>query len=110
MNPGRMNRRLSLFTLTRSKDSVGGNVETWSSAGSIWAEEIQNRQSEQIVSDSDRNTETRTFRIRWKSGLNSTDYRITYQGKNYDIKSVTEIGVKDRMMITVESTSNLELG
>lgn len=110
MSAGELDRRLTLFSKTEAQDTVGGNVETWSQVGKLWAKEVQARQNEEIVSDSDRNVERRRFKIRWRSGLTSTAYRIEYQGKKYDIKGVSEMGVKEFMFITLESISNLNLG
>jgi SPP1 family predicted phage head-tail adaptor len=96
---GKMDRRITVQVRTMTKDSTGGRVETWADSFDCWAEVIVQKQTESEISESDRNADSRQFRIRYKSGLASGTHRILYQLRFYNIKSITEEGRQDRLVI-----------
>ena len=108
-NPGKMNRRITIQTRTYTRDASGGVIETWADAYDAWAELVNNDQLEKMVSDADRNVETKQFRIRYKSGLASGTNRILYQLKFYDIEGINEEGIRDRLLLKCRAAQSLEL-
>jgi SPP1 family predicted phage head-tail adaptor len=108
-NPGKLNRRLTVQSRTFTRDATGGVVETWADAYPVWAELVNHSQDEKLVSDADRNIDTKQFRIRYKTGLASGSHRVLYQLKFYDIESVTEEGIRDRLLLKCRAAQALEL-
>jgi len=107
MNPGKMDRRITVQARTLTKDAAGGRVETWADSFLCWAELVKTSQSEAITADSDRNIETRLFRIRYKTGLASGTHRIFYQLRFYDITGIDEEGRQDRLLLTCRAVQSL---
>jgi SPP1 family predicted phage head-tail adaptor len=107
MNPGKMDRRITVQVRTLTKDAAGGRVETWADSFLCWAELVKTSQAETITADADRNIETRQFRIRWKAGLASGTHRIFYQLKFYDITGIEEEGRLDRLLLTCRAVQAL---
>lgn len=107
MNPGKMDRRITVQTRTLTKDAAGGKVETWADSFDGWAEAVKSKQSEGIVADADRNTEERQFRMRYRTGIASGTHRIFYQLRFYDITGIEEEGRQDSILITCRAVQAL---
>jgi SPP1 family predicted phage head-tail adaptor len=107
MNPGKMDRRITIQARTLTKDAAGGRVETWADSFLCWAELVKTSQTETVTADADRNIEIRQFRIRYKSGLASGTHRILYQLRFYDITGIDEEGRQDRLLLTCRATQSL---
>lgn len=107
MNPGKMDRRITVQVRTLSKDAAGGRVETWADTFLCWAEVVRAKQTEGIIADADRNTEERQFRIRYRTGIASGTHRIFYQLRFYDITAIEEEGRQDSLLITCRAVQSL---
>ena len=107
MNPGKLNRRLTIQSRTVTKDSAGGKVETWADVFDCWAELVQSKGSEGNAADSDRPSNEKQFRLRWKSGIEADTHRILYKLVFYDISEVIEEGVKTSLLIRATAIKNL---
>lgn len=108
MNPGKLNRRIVLQSRVQAVDATGARVETWSTLATVWAELLAQSQRESLLADADRNQDTSTFRIRWRSGLTSEGLRVSYGGRIYDVTSIVEEGIKSGMLVECVATRNLE--
>lgn len=102
MNPGKMDRKLTIQARTLSQDGTGGRVETWADAYDVWAELIEMRAAEMVAAQSERTHALMKFRIRWKAIAAGT-HRILYRLKFYNILSIVEDGRNDRLVLTCES-------
>jgi len=107
VNPGKMDRRITVQVRTLNKDTVGARSESWADVFQCWAEAVTHRQAEGITADADRATDDRQFRIRYKSGIASGTHRILYQLKFYDITGIIEEGRRDRMLLTCRAVQAL---
>lgn len=107
MNPGKMDRRLTVQVRTMTKDAAGGRVETWADAFDCWGEVVRHTAREGIAADADRAQEERQFRIRYKSGIASGTHRVLYQLQFFDITGITEEGRRDRLLLTCRSVQAL---
>jgi SPP1 family predicted phage head-tail adaptor len=107
MNPGRMDRRLTVQVRTLTKDAAGGREEAWADAFDCWGEAVTQKASEGVTADADRATDDRQFRIRYKSGIASGTHRVLYQLKFYDITGITEEGRRDRLLLTCRAVQAL---
>lgn len=103
MISARMDRQITIqeYTVTGTND-YGEEIKDWVDFATVWAEVKQ--QSAREVWQAGKVSETEMmFRIRYRSGIN-TKMRIVYDGDNFDIGGVREIGRRDGLEIqaTVE--------
>lgn len=89
MNPGKLDRRIDIQKRVVSKDSTGSRVETWADESKVWAELVKQTGREATNGDAERSQDNQQFRIRFRT-LNTTDYRILYRSKFYNITGITE--------------------
>lgn len=93
MQAGKLDRRISIEQKTKSRDSVGGVVETWSVYADRWAYFRTRVQDQAMPGDKmDRvfgGDGDVVFVIRYDNQVNA-DMRITMDGKVYSITSVRE--------------------
>ena len=98
MNPGKMDRRITIEARTLGKDSAGGRTETWETAAEVWAELVTRKSRESAAADSERPMDTRTFRIRYRS-ITEHNHRLTYDVKTFNITGISEEGRKQTLLI-----------
>ena len=106
-NPGKMDRRLTVQVKSSAKDAAGGRTETWVDSFKVWGEQLSQRATEGVLSDSERNSDNRVFRIRYHTTIQAGIHRIYYNSEFYDITGITEEGIKDRMLVTCRSLKSL---
>jgi len=107
MNPGKMDRRLTVQVRTLTQDATGGRVESWADAFQCWGEAVTQKGAEAITADADRATDERQFRIRYKANIASGTHRILYQRKFYDITGIVEEGRRERLLLTCRAVQSL---
>jgi SPP1 family predicted phage head-tail adaptor len=109
MNPGKMDRLITLEKRVLTQDAEGGRVETWGELRKVWAELVKQDGREGVVAGADRASDDIHFRIRAMRSvdLSAGEYRAGYQSKFYDIHSVTEEGRGDRLMLTCRAYQGL---
>lgn len=106
MNPGKLDRRITLQVRVVSKDATGSRVETWADSATVCAELVQARGSEAVKADSDRYQTSQQFRIRHRE-INPADFRVYYKSRFYDIQSVTEEGRRNSLLLDTVATQAL---
>ena len=107
MNPGKMDRRITVQVRSLSKDAAGGRVESWSDAFQCWAELVSNASNEGVTAGAERSSSDKQFRIRYRSNIESGTHRVLYQLKFYDITGIEEEGRQDRLLLTCRSLQAL---
>ena len=103
MNPGKLNRRLTIQVRTLTKDATGSQSETWADTATVWAELVSQKGREATIADSERSQDTRQFRIRHRA-LTTTGNRLFYQSRFYDITGITEEGIKTTILMDTVAT------
>lgn len=86
----KLDKRLTLQTVTRTSDSQGGYTDTWATLATVWGqlkpvkgfERFQNQQNETPV--------THDVLIRYRAGV-TTANRFTYDARVFHIKEVINI-------------------
>jgi SPP1 family predicted phage head-tail adaptor len=91
MRSGKLDRRITLQTLTISRDGYGATIETWTDLDTVWAEVVPLKGTEYFAAAQIVVEEQLKFRIRYRSDL-TEKVRITYNGQTYDVQNITEIG------------------
>ena len=103
MNCSKLDRRIVPQLRVVSRDATGSRVETWTSQPAIWAEKVKQSGKESTIADADRSQDMQQFRIRFRN-INSTDYRVVYQSKTYDITGITEEGRSEWLLLDTVAT------
>jgi len=110
MLAGKLDRRIRLEAATTTRGLDGHPVRMWPPDGGsllreVWAGVLPVRGQEGFAAQQFAAKAEVTFRIRYPYGLAmfptpSEDLRIVYEGRNYDIVSVTETGRREGLDIT----------
>lgn len=95
---GSMDRRITLKGYTSAADAYGQMVKTWATGSVVWAAVEVVSGTEGQDNQAELSRRRLKFTIRYKSGVDET-YRIVYEGNDYDIISVAEIGRRRYMEI-----------
>lgn len=106
MNPGKLNRRIVIQARTISKDATASRVETWADSATVWAEAVVQRGAEALPADSERFLDTRQFRIRHRT-IDPASNRVLYQSRFYDIRGVTDEGLKTTLLLDTIATQSV---
>lgn len=98
MNPGRMDRQVTLQRRTTTQNAIGEAIKTWTSLVTVPAAYKPAPGAEPVNGDKVEAELPVVFTIRYYSGLNPKD-RLTYGGQVYNILAVTEVGRRHLMDI-----------
>lgn len=98
MQAGRLDRRIRIEEATTSADSFGQPLETWALVAEVWAELAPLKGGERWMAQQVTAETTTRFRIRYRDDV-TEKMRIVYDGAEYDIASVTEIGRREGLEI-----------
>lgn len=105
MNPGKLDRRITLQALTKTRGTEGGFVETWAEVTTLWGEVLQPSAGvEARQAETDRSNIRRQFRIRYYPGISETTHRVVYDSQIYNLIHASEEGRKAYHLLTCEFT------
>jgi len=93
MNAGQRNKIITIQvkTATGGKDSYGDDIFIWADFAKVWAAVWPLKGRELFAAQAAKSETTVRFNTRWIAGL-SESMRIVYNGKNYDITGLIDIG------------------
>ena len=96
--PGRLDRRITIQSLTQTQGKYGELLDTWSDFATVWANKNEDGGRE-FAAARQVNAEISTqFQIRYLEGL-SAKMRILCDGRYYDIDRISEVGRRERLNI-----------
>lgn len=85
MRAGDLNQRITIHSKTvTGRDSAGGEVLTWSTFATVWAQKVHQSSREFFAAHKSNSEITDMFIIRYRAGV-TTEMRVSYNGKYYDI-------------------------
>ena len=87
MQAGLLRKRLTLQQRSKSQDSYGQPLLTWSDVATVWGEIVPLSGSESVSADSLQASTSHQITIRYRSGVN-TALRIKYGVRLFDIQNV----------------------
>lgn len=86
INPGRLDRRITIQEATESQGTAGGVVQAWADVSTVWAEVLEQGTREFRAAGAWRSEVTRGFRVRYGAAPTLTaKHRILYNGRLHDI-------------------------
>lgn len=97
MQSARLDRKITLQQSITTQDTYGEPDVTWSDYADVWAE-VRTQSGREIFSAGKVAEVDAIFKIRYISSLDET-WRIVYGSRNYDIKSIKELGRQDGLEI-----------
>lgn len=89
MDPGVLNRQITIQQYTATRDSYGGEVQTWADLATVWAKKAHRTSREFFAAQKTNAETTDMFIIRFRSGI-TTKMRVTFDGKTYDISGADD--------------------
>lgn len=102
LNIGNMDRRINIERLTKTRKPSGDTFETWAPVATVWAEVLQQTANEFFTGYGEAETGTVIFRVRFRPGIMTKD-RVSFDGTDYDIKEIKEIGRRDALELRGEA-------
>ncbi len=104
MRAGQLNRVISIDRLTTTLNGNRSSVSAWTNIDTVRAEIVQQSATEFLSGFGEAESGTIIFRIRYLPGITTAD-RVTYAGKPYDLKEVSEIGRRRGLELRAVATS-----
>lgn len=102
-NPGQLDRRIVLQSLTVTRDEVGGKVETWTDVATVWASKRVDNGRRMFAAEQKSVEEICTFRIRWRAGVTAF-MRIAHRDDFFEIiGKPVELGRRAYLDLTARS-------
>ena len=105
MEPGRLDRRISILQRSTGTDAWNQNLGSYVQVLEVWAEVRDQGAKEREEADQRVTVNPKIFTIRYRSEV-STKHRISYDGDIYQITGITEIGRKEGQRITAVARDN----
>ena len=92
-DPGTLDRRVTIQTRSISTDAYGSPIEAWADTATVWAgvDYPKTGSLEQFYDAVNIATTSVTFTIRYRA-VSLSENRVKYNGEEYDIERVGEIG------------------
>jgi len=102
LNIGRMNRRITIEQETETLSPSGDPRKAWTPIATVWAELIQQTESEFFTGYGEAATGTVIFRVRYRPSITTAD-RVTYEGTTYGIAEIKTIGRRHALELRGEA-------
>tara|TARA_B100001123_G_scaffold220405_1_gene248580 strand:+ start:496 stop:813 length:318 start_codon:yes stop_codon:yes gene_type:complete len=94
MNPGRLDRKITLREFSSSVGTTGQPLKTWSDLATVWAQKTDKAGGESERGGEMVATQNTIFKIRYLSTV-SPKNRVSYDSVEYDIEFIKELGRKE---------------
>lgn len=91
MRAGKLDRSITLQSVSSAIDPHGTPVETWTTVATVRAEVIEVGTEEYQRAYGEGGNTSVIFRIRWLADV-TTSHRVQYEAKNLNVREIKEIG------------------
>lgn len=95
MDPGVLRETIVLQSKSVTRDAAGGEVVTWTTAASCWAEVAPIGGREFVTLRAAQQDLTHRVRMRYLPGINP-GMRLMWRGTAYDVREVINAGARNR--------------
>lgn len=103
INPGRLDRRISLRSPLQSKSATGAVTNSWVDAGSVWASWLPQSGREFAAAQARHSEATGVFRIRHRTDIDPT-WQIVNGDDLFGVVAVMEVGRREYIDLIVKAT------
>lgn len=107
MNPGKLDRRLTIQARTLTRDAAGGAVPSYADVDTVWAQKVETTGRESRIANQLRADTTIVFRIRYYADL-TEQHRLLFEGRYYDVTQINEENRRETQLVqarTVEAAA-----
>lgn len=105
MRTGKMRRQITIRTMTRTPDGMGGYTETPVDVPDIWSEVEPLEGREQLQAMQTGMQRPHRFTIRYRTGMTGAQ-TIIYATRTFDIKSVVDPEERHRELVIMSDEVN----
>ena len=103
MNPGKLDKYVSLRRLDTTIDAIGGIVSSWTHVAFVWAQLLPTNGREFIAAQTRIAEAAGVLRIRWRSDIAAT-WRISVEGVAYEVAAPpVEVGRRSFLDLVLKS-------
>lgn len=102
MRIGKLDRRVTIQSLTETQDSAGQPIKAYADLATIWAERRDVRGNERFASNQALAMRAAIFRIRWRTGM-TEKMRLIDDGTTYDVTGIAGDRRKGWMELSCEA-------
>lgn len=97
MRAGALDRRITIRRLSPTQSGSGEEADSFLPLATVWAEKRENSGSERFANQQTVGKAFVTFRFRWSQTVKevSVKHQIEFDGRNFDIVAVREIGRRE---------------
>jgi len=104
MNPGKLDRRITLQSLEVARGNAGGVSESWTEVDTVWAEKVEQSTREFRSAVALRSEVNRMFRIRYRTDI-TAKHRVLFDGRIHEIVGdPTEENFKEFLLLACNYT------
>jgi len=102
MDAGRLDRRVTLKRATSTMNGFNDPELTWSTLATVWASVVPVSDAERMRAGETLAAKQSRFTIRYSSTVADLDPkdRLTFDGRDYDLNGVKELGRREYLEIT----------
>ena len=104
MQAGQLTTIITLHRETETISASGSVAKTWANLATIRAEIVQQTATEFLTGYGTAEDRSMIFRVRYRPGITTAD-RVSYAGKVYNLKDITEIGRRRGLELRGVSTT-----
>lgn len=98
MNPGKLNKRITLQCPKSVRDDEGIVTEEWTDVATVWAAVEPLRGREYFAAAAVNQENTVRFRMRYRPGVTAR-MRLLYDRRVFDIKSVIDVNERHQEIL-----------
>tara|TARA_R100000664_G_C2758654_1_gene147742 strand:+ start:1241 stop:1555 length:315 start_codon:yes stop_codon:yes gene_type:complete len=91
MNIGKLDRKITIKSVSTTADDYGQEIQTFSTLTSVWARILYKNEVEKFENDQLKAISNIHFFIRYRTDI-TEQMRISYNNKTYLIEGISEIG------------------
>ena len=91
MNFGKLDRKITIQTVSTAADSYGQKIQTFSTLANVWARIVYKNEMEKFENDQLKAISNIHFFIRYRDDV-TPQMRIVYDSKTYLIQGISEEG------------------
>lgn len=102
MDPGKLDKRITIERASEAPDTAGQVIQTWSVFSKAWASYKAGSGAESFTSDQRSSKSSAVFRIRYQAGVNPK-MRVLFDGEYWEIEAVHPVGRRDHLDLVCHS-------
>lgn len=102
MRAGRLDRLITIYSRVQALNSFKESVDSYVSAGEVWAEYLPANAAERWVNPSFVAETECVFKIYWRADIGPLN-QIEFEGRRYDVLGTMEIGRREGLAISARA-------